>query len=229
MEDMLSLAEAAGQLGIGPSRARALAAAGALPAAKIGKQWVIDPAAVAERNRIAHGAGRPFEPKNAWGLLSLASGEEPEWLEPKVSWRLRQSLKLGGLGGLIPRLGRRARIEIFQAHPGEIKHVLRDPALVRSGVSASASLGLDLVSGAEADGYVRESEVERFKREHALRNSWLGEANVIVRVVPDEHWHLPAGSEAPAAAVAVDLAEDPDPRSHQAGESLLNRLERAWA
>lgn len=228
--EMLSIPEAAKQLDVSPSRARAMAAAGILPAAKVGKQWVVDPFVVAQRNRVAHRAGRPFEPANAWGLLSIASGEEPSWLEPKVSWRLRQSLKLEGLSGLIPRLSRRAHVAGFRAHPGEIKYVLDDPALVRSGACAAPALGLDLVPSAEADGYIREEDLASFKRVHALREAPRGEANVILRIVPNDAWHLPPEDpKVPAAAVALDLVEDPDPRSCRAGEGLLVRLDRASA
>lgn len=58
------------------------------------------------------------------------------------------------------------------------------------------------------------------------------DGNVRLRVVADEAWHLLEGQEtAPMAAVALDLAEDPDPRSAEAGSAALRSLdrERVWS
>ncbi len=53
------------------------------------------------------------------------------------------------------------------------------------------------------------------------------EGNVRLRLVPDKAWRFPEGAPiAPVAAVALDLAEDPDPRSSRAGRAALHDLDR---
>lgn len=226
MSDLLSIPEAADELSLHPSRVRALAADGALPAIKIGRHWAIDRAAVARRLRGKHGAGRPFEPHNAWALLLLASGDKPDWLSAKEHWRFRQLLRVDGLSGLASRLERRGRRRELDAHPGELSHVLADRHLIRSGVSAAGSYELDLVSGAEADGYLAASRLNEFEHAHALEPASLGAGNVLVRVVPDSAWHFsPGQNAAPQAAVALDLVDDVDPRSQRAGRELLKRID----
>lgn len=228
MNDLLSIPEAAEELSLHPSRVRALAAAGALPAIKIGNRWAVDRAAVARRLQGEHGAGRPFEPRNAWAVLFLASGNQPDWLTSKELWRLRRALRLEGIQTLVPRLERRAKFRVFRVHPGELPHLLEDPALVRSGISAAGSYNLDLLSGAEADGYVRESNLNKLQRAHALEPAAIGAGNVLLRVVPSSAWHLdPDEGVAPPAAVALDLLAAPDVRSQRAGGQLLKRLEAA--
>jgi excisionase family DNA binding protein len=228
MNELLSIPEAAEELSLHPSRVRALVAAGALPGIKIGNRWAVDRVAVARRLQGDHGAGRPFEPRNAWAVLFLASGDQPDWLGSKELWRLRRALRLEGLNALIPRLERRAKRSAFRAHPGELSHLLGDPALARSGISAAGSYALDLVSGAEADGYIRESRLSKFRRAHALEPAGIGVGNVLLRVVPDSAWHLdPHEGAAPPAAVAVDLLGAADARSQRAGRQLLKRLASA--
>jgi|SRR5215211_1145517 len=228
MNDLLSIPEAAEELELHPSRVRALAAQGTLPAIKIGKRWAVDRVAVARRLRGQHGAGRPFEPQNAWAILFLAAGDEPDWLGPKALWRLRRAVSLEGLKALAPRLEGRAQQRAFRTHPGELAHLLADPGLVRSGISAAGSYSLDLVSGAEADGYLADGRLSKFQEAHALEPAAIGAGNVLLRVVPDSAWHLDSrGGVAPAAAVALDLLGATDARSQRASQRLLKRLKAA--
>jgi hypothetical protein len=119
-------------------------------------------------------------------------------------------------------LARRAESGRFDAHPGELRYLLEDPAFLRTGISAAGEYGLALIAGQEADGYVRGSDLEQLASEHALSAIDAGAGNVRVRVVPDKAWHHVGGiGKAPLAAVAIDLAEDPDPRSADAGRRLL--------
>jgi hypothetical protein len=130
--------------------------------------------------------------------------------------------------GLAPRLDGRARVHRFRSHPGEIKHLGREPQLVRSGVSAAAALGFDLVAGSEVDAYLPAAELERIVAGHALEEV-EGGANVILRSVPESGgWERLEGRRfAPEAAVALDLAEEADARSARAGSEGLKRLDRS--
>ena len=51
------------------------------------------------------------------------------------------------------------------------------------------------------------------------------EANIVLRRVPDEAWPLIAGRRlAPLAAVAIVLAEDPDPRAARVGREVIAQI-----
>jgi len=222
---LLSVPEAARELQVNPSRARSLVASGELAGVKVGGRWLVDAAAVAERHRSARPAGRPLAPSNAWAALSISSGEEVPWLGPQALWRVRQSLKARGLSELKPRLIRRAEPRRFIAHPGELKRLHSRPDVAKSGISAAASHGIDLVAGAEIDGYVRAGDLAAIERKHALEPAEGMTGNVLLRVVPDPAWHL-SGRLAPLAAVAIDLSEEADARSIRAGKKAIDRIER---
>lgn len=225
MVDPVSIPEAARVLDLSASRVQALVVHGQVPGVKVGGRWLIERGALERRRRQAALKGRPFAAHNAWALLCLASGEDPGGIDPSVRSRLRRAIALEGIEKLGPRLARRAESRHFDVHPGEIPYILEDPELIKSGVSAAAAHGLDLVSGPEADCYLRASALKKFAASHALRPAGQG-ANLHIRLVPDEAWRfLENAPVAPLAAVALDLAEDPDPRSSQAGHAALQNLQ----
>lgn len=223
MVDPVSIQEAANVLGVDPSRVRAMAAHGQLPAEKIGSRWLLEKADVERRRRQAAPPGRRLAPHNAWAMLLLASGDEVEGVDPSVRSRLRRALRLASLEQLAPRLERRAKVISFDAHPGELRHLLGAPDLIPSGISAAASHGLDLVSGEEIDGYLAEDKLDQVARRHALRPAAHGNARL--RVVPRDSWRFLENNKiAPIAAVALDLFEDSDPRSSGAGRAALREF-----
>lgn len=226
MVDPISISEAAQILELSPARVRAMASGGQLSASKIAGRWLVERSAVEQRKRRGAHEGRRFTAQNAWALLMLASDEEVEGIGPSVRSRMKRALATEGLQDLAPRLSRRADISIYRAHPGEIHHVIKDPALMRSGISAAGSHAIGHVSGREADGYLPEAKLRRFIKEHALSPAGP-DGNVRLRVVPDEARSILRGrSVAPEAVVALDLMEDPDPRSAKAGAEALRKLDR---
>jgi excisionase family DNA binding protein len=224
---LLSIPEAARELQINASRARALVSSGELAGIKVGGRWLVERDAVARRKLNPRPAGRPLEPSNAWGALFLASGMEAPWLDAQASWRIRQALSAHGLAGLRPRLARRARPRRFLAHRGELKYLREREGVVVSGISGAGSQGLDLVSGSEIDAYVREDKLRALQRDHALNPAAEGEGNVLLRAVPVAAWHLENLQIAPLAAVAIDLAEEPDSRSARVGRQAVERLDKS--
>jgi excisionase family DNA binding protein len=226
MVDPVSISDAAQVLGLSPARVRAMAVHGQLPAAKIGDRWLVERAAVEKRRREGSQEGRRFSPQNAWAMLSLASDEEVKDIDPSVRSRLKRALALEGLEELGSRLARRAEVLSFSAHPGEISHLLKDPKFVWTGISAAGAQEFGLVSGREADGYLQEKELRKFVQGHALSPAGL-EGNVRLRLVPREAWRFLQGrSAAPRAAVALDLAEEIDPRSAKSGLTVLREIDR---
>lgn len=201
-----------------------MVADGRLPARKVGGRWLIERAEVERRRRRKPLKGRPFAAHNAWALLILASGKDPVGVDPSVRSRMRRALSLEGLEELGPRLERRGESHYFEAHRGEIPYIVEDPRFVASGASAAGAHGLQLVSGAEADGYVRAEALEDFAADHALQPAAHG-SNLRLRTVQGRAWRFLEGAKvAPIAAVALDLAEDPDPRSAEVGLTALKGL-----
>ncbi|MGB7587290.1 MAG: hypothetical protein WBM00_01125 [Solirubrobacterales bacterium] len=93
--------------------------------------------------------------------------------------------------------------------------------LVHSGISAAGFYKFGLVSGREADGYLARNKLKKFVASHALEPAGL-DGNVRLRLVPNEAWpFLKREPIAPEAAVALDLAEESDPRSAEAGQRIL--------
>jgi excisionase family DNA binding protein len=226
MSRFISVSDAAALLELSSARVRLLAANGDLPAEKVGGRWLVERGGIEHRRRRGSVGGRRFAPNNAWAVLALASGNEAHEVDSIVRSRLRRALALEGLSSLAPRLERRAEVHRYSGHPGEASHVAADHRLVVSGVSAAGAIGLDLMPGREADGYICASALDDFVEEHALSPASAGVGNVILRVVPDDVWaeFFSGLTHAPEAAVGLDLAEEADPRSRAAGEALLARL-----
>jgi len=139
-------------------------------------------------------------------------------------WRLRQTLRHSRLEELRARLESRARVRRPWGLPGELRR-LADGAIVRSGSSAAADIGLDLLAPDTADGYVVADQAASLIEKYALEPASAAQANVLLRAVPIEAWLLGGRNAGPVAAVALDLAAYPDARSSRAGRELLARLD----
>jgi hypothetical protein len=188
--------------------------------------WLIDRASIEQRRAHRAPAGRPLSASNAWRVLLLASGEGiGEDADPVVRWRVREALDRRGLDGLRGLLRRYAAPRCFWGLPGELRRLRKRDDAVLAGSSAAAGHHLDLLSGDRVDVYVSASRAPGLQREHALQPAAGVEANVVLRLVPDEAWPLLAGRRlAPLAAVAIALAEHPDPRAARVGRELIERI-----
>jgi hypothetical protein len=220
--DALSVPEAARVLRVDPSRVRALLADGQLDGQKVGGRWLVAGASLRERERSPRGRGRRLRPANAWAVLALASGGGAPWVSKQESRRLAGLLAGRGLAGLVGRLGERARVERFFAHPGVLRPLQEAHNVVPAGAHAVRDRGERLVPGQEADLYVAEPERADLVRRFALEPS--DQPNAIVRVLPDGLWPF-SDRRMPLAAVAVDLAELPDERARRVGRELIDRLD----
>jgi excisionase family DNA binding protein len=219
---LVSIQEAAPQLGVGPRRVRALIKQGRLPARKIGSQWVVELDGVPARP-----PGRPIAARNAWALLAIASGDRPEWVGPSERSRLKRYLRAHER--LAERLNAgepRAIIHRLRALPKDIDRISGSFPVVRSGLSAKGA-NLDIVDVVERlDVYGSARSFAELQR--ALRPiEDPVEPNLLFRV-PSHPWILAGRSEAPAIVAASDLLRDGDPRVARAAQELLKRSAVEW-
>jgi excisionase family DNA binding protein len=222
--DLIAPSDAAAELGVSVRRVYDLIASGRLAAERIGQRLVVDRAAVDAWDRVRSPGGQPFSPRRAWGLLLLADGESAPWLDPVSLSKLRAILRHRSLRELRNRLERRAERHAFRAHPSDLSRLASEPGVMRSGASAARDVGVDLVASDFLDAYVPGPRLDRLVRRYRLRPS--REPNVILRRLPDVPFRWESRAVAPAAAVAIDLAEESDPRSQEAAERALRRYER---
>lgn len=224
--DLLATSDAARQLGVHPSRVRALLVSGELAGFKLGERWVVEADGIRRRLAGSTAPGRSLEPANAWAALFLASGESVDRLTPDTRWRLRRLLDRQGLVGLSARLRRRARLERYQAHPGVLGQLSQRPEVVHTGISAAAAHGLDLAAGNELDAYVSSQAHSALIDSYALEPAGAG-GNVSLRIPAADLWPFADGQVlAPLAAVALDLSEEADSRSARVGRDALVALDR---
>ena len=189
-----------------------------LPARRVGRAWAVDERALNPfARRPAH---RPWKPASAWAVLAAADGSPPPGLAPHE--RHRALKRLGqGLPAIAGCLSERADRRSFYAHPADAARILASSGVVRTGPSAAAEHGADLLGGGPDEAYVSESSLARISaachvEERAER------ANLVLRVVPDAAWPFPDGAKvAPRAVVAVDLLESADERARRAGAEML--------
>jgi len=222
--DLLAPADAAIQLGVSVRRVYHLIASGRLPAERIGRHLLIERAAVDAWDNVRSPGGQPFSPQRAWGLLVLADGEPAPWLDSVSRSKLRAVLRDRSLRELRSRLGRRSERHALRAHPSDLRRLADEPGVMRSGVPAAREIGLELIASEVLDAYVPERRFDRLVRRYRLRPS--RDPNVILRRLPDLDFGWESRTVAPAAAVAIDLAEDPDPRSQEAADQALRRYDR---
>lgn len=201
-----------------PSRVRRWAADGRLPAHKIGHDWVFDADQISDALKRKRRKGRPFAPENALGILFLASGEEADWLRPRVRARL-QKLAESALLSLLPRLRLRAERRSYFAPDSIVRRLASDPRFVRSGVSGSEKYRMRIASSNVLEGYIDKGRLKELEYRYALEPAAEQSANLIVHAI--DGVLLPGSLVMPRAVVAADLADSADERTRRVGEQLL--------
>lgn len=209
----LAVNEASEMLGISPRRVRALAAAGSLPARRVGNAWLVridDPLA-------PRPPGRRYSARSAWAVLGLGEQRLSRSERRRALDRRERLLELSPSA-----LANRAEIHRLYAHPGVLARVAADPRFLPSGVSASERHGADVLAADQLEGYVREESFGALRRERGLIDPPGGvAANLIIRV-PRPDW--PFGDDmdaAPLLVVVADLLDAGDERSVRAARALM--------
>ena len=220
--DWLSPVEASRRLGVSPRRVYALIEDGRLRAERVGGRILVHRDGVEARAAGATANGRPFSARRGWALLLLAAGLEPAGLPPDVRSKLRRHLRERDLWAQRARFATRSERHVLRAHSSDVARIAVDPEVVRSGAGAASDAGLPLVApGAPLELYVDAVTADRLAATFRLTPSPRG--NLTLRVVSDEVRAWLTGPVAPWPAVALDLAEDGDPRSRDVARAALTR------
>jgi excisionase family DNA binding protein len=224
---VLTTGEAAQRLGVSAQEVRRLIAADELRATRKGRLWLVDEDAVAERRGAKVSRGRALAAATAWAALFEASGERAAWLDAATRSRLRTWLRTRDVATIAVGCRRRADRHALRVLPAYLDRVLAAAGVVRSGQSAAADAGADLVTlgDATAEFYCSAATLEELTGTFGLSED--GEVNLIVRLPRWTGGHLLERRFMPAAVVAVDLMEARDARTRRAGRDLLTALLRA--
>lgn len=223
----LPAAEAARLLGLSIQRVRALVAEGDLPGQKVAGRWFVDRSAVERRLRDPKLSGRPYSPPHAWGVIALAEGEHPTWLDAPNRSRLRRLLREHDLQAILPSLARRARRLQLRAHASDLPRIEAEPHVVRSGVSAASEYRIEIIAPGVLEAYVPAGHLSQLERRYRLRPS--ADANVILHVVDGPWPFAPNQRVAPRLVAILDLLDDDDERTRRAGQRALMSYKSAVA
>lgn len=221
---VVSVAEAAAELGVSPERVRDLVAAGHLKATKYGRDLLVDFDSVLHRVHVVRpSAGRPLSPRMAWALLWVASGRRPGWIKPSELVRVRRYLDRRDLADWPRLLGRRASMHSGRMLPATIKRLPTQDGVSSGGVVAAADYGADILSsGDEGEFYISPSVFARLREEGRISLE-AERPNVVLRVPSLDQPDLLAEPVMPIAVVVADLLDSGEERSMRAGRRLLEQ------
>ena len=239
--DVLSVREAAEQLGISGARVRQLISADSLPARRSSAGWLVGADAVADRRGSVR-AGRPPSPRTAWAILCvLSSALAPNAAKPPGCMvgdrRLRHhALQLLSAmpdpaddpGRWRMLLASRGRAERMWAHPGLLSKLCSDDRISVGGDSAAVHVGEGLSRTGLCDLYVAGSDVKDIVAGYRLRSDpdGLVRLHVVPQGVPREL--IPGGRGIVLPAVgAADLLDENDPRARRSAVLRLSAMRAA--
>ncbi len=223
----VSVAEAAARLGVDRSRVQRMLRDGALPGRRLGREWLVDGAAVARLAENPHRGGRPMAPARAWGLLDLLDGGTASWLSPVARSQVRHQLRLladGNAQRWRDALRRRSSRIPVRVHPAALSRIGKESDLpvLWAGPARAVSSGADLlVLDPLAEIYIREGDWPQFAKTWHARPA--ADANLLVRL-PVAVWPFDGRSEVGSAVLAADLLESSESRAIAAGLGLLSTL-----
>ena len=195
----VSARQASEILGVSRQQISRLLAAGDIDGGRFGNVLEIDVDSLHRYQDLRPARGRPAREDTAWAALSNA-----------------QPLSLHALREMSIAMRRRAKRRRVRVLPGSIARVLADPRVVVSGAGAAAHHGAAVQDRPPHAIYVRRSEYHELAVEYRMRDA--ADANLIVRVAPDNAFVFTGGKYAPLGVALLDLVDDRDDRS--AAEAL---------
>ena len=213
---LLSVSEAADELGVNRQKVLAFIDGGRLPAVRLGNGWWISVSDLTRFAQVERRPGRPLSATRAWRLLRDAETNGMVHVE-------RGRVNLDGFQ-LVHLVRRRAvvhRMHVLDRLVGEVM-----PLLVAAGEAAARQHGFAPRSARQdGDGYLRRSAFDSLVERFVMVPAVGEEINVLLRCVDDEVWPFDGGEllVGPLTA-AVDMAGDPvDDRSIDAAMPIIER------
>jgi excisionase family DNA binding protein len=220
--DWISTSEAAGALGLTADRVRQLVASGAIGSRRIGSRYLVRRDDVEARVDAGAPSGRPYSPRRAWALVLLAGGITPAGLDPVTLSKLRAVLRGRSLWAIRSRLGSRAVCRNLRAHSSDLARLEDEVGVLLTGARHAPEVSLGLIaSDAPVELYADAPTADRLVARYSLRSS--DRPNVRLRVLPPGIRPWLEGRIAPRLAVALDLAEDRDPRAQAVAREALEQ------
>jgi excisionase family DNA binding protein len=225
MDPVLSVADAARQLGVSSEHVRELIRGGQLDAERVGRAVLVSADSVRRRLEIVRpAAGRPLSPRMAWAFLWHLSGARAPWVSPAERSRVNKYVRRLSVEQWPRMLAGRADVHRARMLPGPLNRLREDPRAVLSGVVAASHYGLDLVGNVE--------DVELYVEPEFFHDLVVRKRINLAPQVPNVLIRVPFSAEvlhfsgdhvgfAPPAAVAADLADAGDERSVRAARQLL--------
>ena len=238
----VSVGQAAASIGVDRSRVLRWLRSGHLAGRRLGREWLVDEAAVAVLAGQTRRPGRPMAPARAWGLLDMLDGGDAPWLAPVARSQVRALLRelassapdaarwrslLRGRAAVVRASGHPAALARLQArmnkpNPEAGPHQPPYPA----GPALAALAGIDLVVlGALPHLYVPADQWPALRSEWHLSVATDAEPGLIVHV-PAGVWPFDRGGQVGDAAICADLLDEAEPR---AVSGALNRLHELTA
>jgi hypothetical protein len=199
---------------------RQLVASGAIGSRRIGSRYLVRRDDVEARADAGAPPGRPYSPRRAWALVLLAGGITPAGLDPVSLSKLRGVLRGSTLWELRSQLGSRAMRRDLRAHSSDLPRLEAEDGVVLTGARHAPEAALDLIApDAPVELYVDSATADRLVARYSLRPS--DRPNVRLRIIPPGIRPWLDGRVAPRLAVALDLAEDRDPRAQAVAREAL--------
>lgn len=235
--ELMSAAEAADKLGVSERQVRRLAAAGDLPARRVGDRWLVESDAVRNRFRSEPRSGRPLSARMAWAVLgTVGSAVEAEPLRDPIDSiedrRVRHRLRALLAGAPPPEhwdqwLRHRADAQRVWIHPGVVDRLAKDDRIRAGGAPAVAASGVGIAGGDRCRFYVHESVLDAVLSDYRARPAADGQ--VVMMVVPPGIPEVVLGRRGepvgPAVAL-VDMLSSSDARERHAAASALEAARR---
>lgn len=232
IQGFLTTREAANYLNVTEHRVVELARNGDLDATRLSERvLLVNATSVHRLASIERFAGRPLNPRAAWGMLWMLDGLRASWLSPVQHCRIKNRLSEWDAHRVVWSTRKRARRMTFWANDAFVPDIHDELMLTgRSAVAKNTKdepdecRCFDLIAqmpSSQLVGYIPESKLKILQSKCCLLPDAAG--NIELHVA---EWLPYFENMLPRSVVAADLAMSPDPRERQAGlDYIEKRLE----
>lgn len=236
----MSAGQAAASIGVDRSRVLRWLRSGHLAGRRLGREWLVDEAAVAVLAGQTRRPGRPMSPARAWGLLDILDGGDAPWLTPVARSQVRALLR--ELAASEPDAARwrpllRGRSEVVRAsvHPAALARLQAQMTDLGAnagspqppypaGAALAAQAGIDLLAiDAIPHMYVPSDQWPALRSRWHLSAATDAEPGLVVHV-PAGVWPFERLRRVGDAAISADLLDEAEPRAVTGALARLHRL-----